>query len=122
MKCPKWGLINPESAQRCDCGYDFEEKRVLAPYLRDTTSKMTIADKLRFMGGFLLCFINGVTYAHFSWEGMGATTGNLMMSFLVAYAWKGRKRPYNWRGISQVFFYASLALLLLPKGHYREHP
>lgn len=23
MECPKCGLISPESAQRCDCGYDF---------------------------------------------------------------------------------------------------
>ena len=24
IKCPKCGLINPESAQICDCGYNFE--------------------------------------------------------------------------------------------------
>jgi hypothetical protein len=24
MECPICNLINPESAQRCDCGYDFE--------------------------------------------------------------------------------------------------
>jgi len=23
MKCPNCGLINPETAERCDCGYDF---------------------------------------------------------------------------------------------------
>lgn len=23
MKCPECGLINPENAQRCDCGYNF---------------------------------------------------------------------------------------------------
>ncbi len=22
-KCPRCGLINPETSQRCDCGYDF---------------------------------------------------------------------------------------------------
>jgi uncharacterized membrane protein YvbJ len=23
MKCPLCGLLNPETATRCDCGYDF---------------------------------------------------------------------------------------------------
>jgi hypothetical protein len=26
MDCPQCGLINPNTAQRCDCGYDFESK------------------------------------------------------------------------------------------------
>ncbi len=26
MNCPKCGLINPETALRCDCGYDFKFK------------------------------------------------------------------------------------------------
>jgi hypothetical protein len=28
MKCPRCGLINPDIAQRCDCGYDFHRKKV----------------------------------------------------------------------------------------------
>lgn len=26
MECPKCGLLNPDIAQRCDCGYDFEDR------------------------------------------------------------------------------------------------
>jgi hypothetical protein len=33
MKCPNCGLINPESAQRCDCGYDFYSNRIEQSYL-----------------------------------------------------------------------------------------
>ena len=33
MRCPKCGLVNPPSAQRCDCGYDFIAKRVKESYL-----------------------------------------------------------------------------------------
>jgi hypothetical protein len=29
--CPHCRLANPESAQRCDCGYDFVERRKYAP-------------------------------------------------------------------------------------------
>jgi hypothetical protein len=28
MKCPNCGLLNPESAQKCDCGYDFLAQKI----------------------------------------------------------------------------------------------
>jgi hypothetical protein len=34
MQCRKCGLYNPPEAQRCDCGYDFETKRVERSYLK----------------------------------------------------------------------------------------
>lgn len=33
MKCPKCGLINPDSAQKCDCGYNFQSRSMQEPYL-----------------------------------------------------------------------------------------
>ena len=33
MKCPECGLINPESAMRCDCGYDFQSQRMKESYI-----------------------------------------------------------------------------------------
>ena len=36
MKCPNCGLINPDSALRCNCGYDF--------------ATMTVARKVRAVG------------------------------------------------------------------------
>jgi hypothetical protein len=33
MKCPKCDLINPATALRCDCGYDFLSKEVEESYL-----------------------------------------------------------------------------------------
>lgn len=32
MDCPRCKLINPSTALRCDCGYDFESKSVKKPY------------------------------------------------------------------------------------------
>ena len=28
MKCPNCGLINPESALNCDCGYNFDYNKI----------------------------------------------------------------------------------------------
>ncbi len=33
MKCPKCGLINPDTALRCDCGYDFASKEMRESYV-----------------------------------------------------------------------------------------
>ena len=33
VQCPRCGLYHPESAQRCDCGYDFASGEVKTPYL-----------------------------------------------------------------------------------------
>lgn len=38
MNCPRCGLINPESAQRCDCGYDFINKSVETPYFTSSSN------------------------------------------------------------------------------------
>ena len=34
MTCPNCGLINPDSALECDCGYDFAAKRLAARRVR----------------------------------------------------------------------------------------
>jgi Flp pilus assembly protein TadB len=34
MDCPRCGLVNPDIAERCDCGYDFKSKKVEKAYFR----------------------------------------------------------------------------------------
>jgi hypothetical protein len=37
--CPRCKLVNPASAQRCDCGYDFNKKSVEQPYFKQRLPK-----------------------------------------------------------------------------------
>jgi hypothetical protein len=39
MKCPRCNLFNPDSALRCDCGYDFKSKTVERAYFRQEIPK-----------------------------------------------------------------------------------
>jgi hypothetical protein len=39
MKCPKCGLINPDDAQRCHCGYDLELMKQLTSYLGQSATR-----------------------------------------------------------------------------------
>ncbi|MBC8401901.1 MAG: hypothetical protein H8E14_10475 [Candidatus Marinimicrobia bacterium] len=42
MKCPKCDLFNPDSAIRCDCGYDFKTDRIEKTYLSNNKSNADI--------------------------------------------------------------------------------
>jgi hypothetical protein len=37
QKCPKCGLLNPEIALRCDCGYDFESRTMQESFVPPPT-------------------------------------------------------------------------------------
>lgn len=42
-KCPHCGLYSPDTALRCDCGYDFASQQLKASYLQATKPHSTSA-------------------------------------------------------------------------------
>lgn len=40
MDCPKCKLVNPETAERCDCGYDFKTRTMEHSYLTERDSRL----------------------------------------------------------------------------------
>ncbi len=58
MKCPHCGLINPETALRCDCGYDFATKQIKESYLTGRKSAVAVAErsKRKGLGSLSLAF------------------------------------------------------------------
>ena len=59
--CPRCGLINPDDAQRCDCGWDFDSNVVREPYsivelpkqIKQTLIVLSILSLLNFILGVL---------------------------------------------------------------------
>ena len=51
--CPKCGRANPDTALRCDCGYDFSSRAMKVSYLIPRTLEGPRAE--RWTVGFILC-------------------------------------------------------------------
>ena len=53
MNCPNCGLVNPETSQRCDCGYNFAARTVNETYLNCSTRRRWIR-RARWVAGALI--------------------------------------------------------------------
>ena len=63
MKCPNCGLINPDSALRCDCGYDFKSKSIQKSYLSIKEQQRLLASTGQRLGNMFLDFIFYMIFA-----------------------------------------------------------
>jgi hypothetical protein len=61
MKCPRCGLINPDTALRCDCGYDFAAKEIRESYVAAAENAKAGNETNRRFGRF----VSGHTRAQF---------------------------------------------------------
>ena len=64
MDCPNCRLVNPNTALRCDCGYDFQTGKIKESYVSDAAGgKARLADRRpdRGVGGWLLLLCLSLT-------------------------------------------------------------
>ena len=60
MKCPTCRLVNPDTALRCDCGYDFQSGKMEQPYHDGKTSiPRWVGVVLSSQGAFWFLFARG---------------------------------------------------------------
>ena len=56
MECPHCRLINPPTAQRCDCGYDFPSGKMKESYLAERERKVRAAQSTG-LGSFVMTLL-----------------------------------------------------------------
>ena len=96
MDCPNCKLVNPPTATRCDCGYDFETRTIQASYLTERDKQFSL-QKLGVAGVILgmlfglefVLRLTGVAVAKHSWA-LGISTVILAAVFFRLYFWNGR--------------------------------
>jgi hypothetical protein len=97
MKCTNCGLINPETAERCDCGYDFATQVVKDSYLpvqqtpsRNRWTFLLTSSAIFIAIGPLVGFIGIFFIQPIAVEGISSitriTTSDLRLPFGLIYA------------------------------------
>lgn len=98
LKCPNCGLINPVTAERCDCGYDFPSETIKTPYVKEPEER--IEPSLRGFGGWLMLF----------WYGMTVATPLILLTANLAYYSNDTFAWVFWLVFSPFCIYAGVAL------------
>ena len=107
MKCPRSGLINPDIAQRCDCGYDFERGKIEKPYYKQELPK-DIKTYLKFV-----IAVNALLALGALVEGDPTNLAVVIIWSLVIYTlYSQLVRKKNWARIALILLTFPIGLIL----------
>ncbi|MBN2208456.1 MAG: hypothetical protein JW759_04090 [Candidatus Coatesbacteria bacterium] len=101
-KCPRCGLISPEGAQRCDCGFDFGSCQVVTreglkhPFKGKVSEKMIIGSAA-FCGLCIASIVSPSFIAALVGGGLGAGAGCVVLGLIYCLKERGRAESPNER-------------------------
>ena len=127
MKCPSCGLINPDTAIRCDCGYDFPSGKIKESYVAGEPLKVGWLDR-RFLGSTIalllgiLGILSGLGNPQLSTSIAGAEMTLGALAYRSAKKRKlGLTRPSSSKRVAEIgALIAMIALVLFQTGVVRR--
>jgi hypothetical protein len=108
MDCPRCKLISPDTALRCDCGYDFESKTVRKPYFKQDLPK-----EIRTFLIFLVGWNALVAFALLVKIGPTALFPTMVWTPVLYWCYTNLVRKRNWARIALIFLTFPIGLALL---------
>lgn len=111
MRCPRCDLLNPDTALRCDCGYDFREQTVKESYAdRTFEPALEHPPKAFYVFSALIIIVDlGVVLAH-----RVAVWGLVFHLVLIVLVYRRKNWVRNLLGFSS-FFYGGFYFMLSKK-------
>lgn len=89
MVCPHCGLVNTPNAQRCDCGYDFEDREIRGPYLSAKERELSRTKKLKWLpAAALIIIVLAFLATLLRYEPVFVIGALVLVGALFPYIWK----------------------------------
>ena len=94
LECPRCGLLSPDGAARCDCGYDFDRNTIESSYLMahvlrkhggevrliEETSRARIRTGMLLLAVAVMVCVLSIAYdGHAAFWGGGVLVGSLLL-------------------------------------------
>jgi membrane associated rhomboid family serine protease len=123
MECPICGLLNPDTALRCDCGYDFQKRSLEKSYSQVVFPKSIkvffivffIWSIIFFAGNVLICILalsetkNTIKISDALFRAVYAFFWGLVLTWLYAMV----KKRKNWARIGLAIWTFPIGLIIL---------
>ena len=112
MQCPNCKLINPPTAQRCDCGYDFDAKKLKSPLVQERADPLSKGAVLFALATAVFAYLAEFTESYRDyWGAAGGALGHWSIATFIILAYLKLKK--GTRSRSRKLTLISIAALII---------